>query len=740
MKTEGDSERLWTVAEGIRRTIGYAPGKGIRAKSFANPLTGTSFLARGVPSEEFLVDVDGTHISGTDGRLILRDSSTVTAGNAAVTTVTLEREGLEVDLRYADYRTLPVMGKSILLRNASRERQFEIGGMFASERLVFEMRAGLRVQWLNGIMSPLNSTTAFAHLEYGLNDQALVAGEGKVFTTQVPLDMTGQQQWGQVKRPAPNHSNYSYFPWIVLWDQESREGVFLGLEWSGPWRIEIEPSAKVCVLTVSYGTDFHHTLCPGESIEGVGLFEGVFRGTLEEAGIATQVFMERFISPRATGNRVAASGRRSTDTEACACGIASAFVPFAVPPACWNTWYKFTTTFDERLLRDQAREAASLGFEAFVVDYGWSRSAMDRREDRVKFPSGIRAMSKEVRKLGMKFGVWVCIAGLDPRTAPEAGYDRWLVRNADGSVHDESDLIAGTCACLASGFERHLLDDLDRVIGEYGIDWLKFDQNMFFNCHSRGHDHQNEHDAPYLQVRAFYRILDAILDRHPGLFIECALNGAMILDYGVLARSGGACLTDNTKSYYIRRILHGISYPLPPRFCTAYVAPPALNNDPTAADLGQRAEPARRRRYCDYFYRAGLIGGLNTSEDLQLMPPEAKESLRRVLDIYRTTRRRIAAPIRHLSPQPFDPREWDAYEIYDGRIGEGMIIAFRPSSPQSTKRFRLAGVEADARYDIRSENCGVAIATASGEELMSKGIDITIEESTGSEILFLERK
>ncbi|MDO8685641.1 MAG: hypothetical protein Q7J78_03115, partial [Clostridiales bacterium] len=44
----------------------------------------------------------------------------------------------------------------------------------------------------------------------------------------------------------------------------------------------------------------------------------------------------------------------------------------------------------------QAEVAAQLGFEVFVVDYGWSISAGDRRENRERFPSGIKKISEYV--------------------------------------------------------------------------------------------------------------------------------------------------------------------------------------------------------------------------------------------------------------------------------------------------------------------------------------------------------
>ncbi|MDO8685642.1 MAG: alpha-galactosidase, partial [Clostridiales bacterium] len=383
----------------------------------------------------------------------------------------------------------------------------------------------------------------------------------------------------------------------------------------------------------------------------------------------------------------------------------------------------------------QAEVAAQLGFEVFVVDYGWSISAGDRRENRERFPSGIKKISEYVKSLGMKFGLWVAITSLDPGTAPTEDPLEWFALTEEGTVHDEEN-IAGKCACLASGYKNYFESELDRIITEYRVDWFKYDQNIFIECYAKGHEHQNNRDSLYYQVRSFYEVLDHILARHPGLIIESALSGAMILDYGILQRAHTTFLHDDLRTYFIRRFFHGVSYPLPPRYSAATSwALPSLNRDASAGDLNDRKDVVSRRCFYDYFYRASIMGACNISDDLLKLPSEAYESMKRVIELYKNVRCRIKGPIRHILPQPRDPREWDAAEVYDDKLCEGMVFIFRPSSPVPEINIKLTGLDNDKKYQIYSENHSKITTTLSGRELMESGLRIRINETSGSEIL-----
>jgi alpha-galactosidase len=81
----------------------------------------------------------------------------------------------------------------------------------------------------------------------------------------------------------------------------------------------------------------------------------------------------------------------------------------------WNSWNRFQTKVDERLVRETAEAMVDsgmrdAGYRYVVIDDGWE--AMERGEDgelvedRERFPSGIAALAEHVHSLGLRFGIY----------------------------------------------------------------------------------------------------------------------------------------------------------------------------------------------------------------------------------------------------------------------------------------------------------------------------------------------
>ena len=87
----------------------------------------------------------------------------------------------------------------------------------------------------------------------------------------------------------------------------------------------------------------------------------------------------------------------------------------------------------------------------------------------------------------------------------------------------------------------YLLERLDTLVGEYGIAYLKWDHNR--ELHEAVHG-PGDRPAGHVQVEAFYRLLDTLRERHPGLEIESCASGGGRVDLGVLARTDRVWTSD----------------------------------------------------------------------------------------------------------------------------------------------------------------------------------------------------
>ena len=82
-------------------------------------------------------------------------------------------------------------------------------------------------------------------------------------------------------------------------------------------------------------------------------------------------------------------------------------------PVLYNDWEGCMFDFNHRRLMGLARQAKDLGCELFVLDDGWfgkrsnDRAGLgDYSVNKTKLPRGLKGLSRDVRKLGMEFGLW----------------------------------------------------------------------------------------------------------------------------------------------------------------------------------------------------------------------------------------------------------------------------------------------------------------------------------------------
>lgn len=82
---------------------------------------------------------------------------------------------------------------------------------------------------------------------------------------------------------------------------------------------------------------------------------------------------------------------------------------------------------------------------------------------------------------------------------------------------------------------------------------------------------------------------------------------------------------------------------------------------------------------------------------------------------------------------------WMAWQFDRPDLGEGVVQAFRrDDSPYETARFRLGGLQPDARYVLTDLDSGAA-SEALGRDLMEKGLTVSMTDQPGSVIITYKR-
>ncbi|WP_043259421.1 glycoside hydrolase family 36 protein [Streptomyces hokutonensis] len=325
----------------------------------------------------------------------------------------------------------------------------------------------------------------------------------------------------------------------------------------------------------------------------------------------------------------------------------------------------------ERLL-PLVEAAAGAGAEVFVIDAGWYDDDAQGWWDSVgaweaapaRFPGGIHEVLDAIRKHGMTPGLWLEpeVVGVRSPLAdslpPEAFFRRGGLRVTEHGRH-HLDL-------RHPAARAHLDEVVDRLVGEWGVGYLKLDYNIDIGP---GTEHGTESAGAGLlgHHRAHLDWMAGLLDRHPQLVLENCGSGGLRMDYAQLAVAQLQSTSDQQD---------------PLRY------PPIAASAGTAAAPEQAAvwaypQPDQSPDEIAFTLTGALLGRIHLSGFLNRMDDERFDLVRSALSVYKDLRAEIAAA------HPFWPLGlpgWDDEWIAQGLRGarSTYVTVWRRESDSAT--------------------------------------------------------
>ncbi|RVX42037.1 alpha-galactosidase [Nonomuraea polychroma] len=266
--------------------------------------------------------------------------------------------------------------------------------------------------------------------------------------------------------------------------------------------------------------------------------------------------------------------------------------PLPVRPVTLNNWE--ATYFDHGLdrLLELADKAAAAGIERFVLDDGWFRH---RRHDRAGlgdwyvdegvWPDGLHPLADHVRKHGMQFGLWFEPEMINEDSDLARAHPDWILGRSERMPPPQRN--QQTLDLAEPGAYAYLLERLDTLVGEYALDYIKWDHNRDIA--------EPVHDGVagvHAQTEATYRLLDELRRRHPGLEIESCSSGGARVDYGILARTDRVWTSDSNDALDRQAIQRWTGLLVPPERMGAHVGAPRDHITGRALPLAFRAGTA----------------------------------------------------------------------------------------------------------------------------------------------------
>jgi len=415
---------------------------------------------------------------------------------------------------------------------------------------------------------------AVLHLPKGATELTSVYGNwAREFTTQrerLPVGIRVIEQRGL----QTGHFANPFF--LANWPGQAWEEcgpVYFGaLAFSGSWRITAEHLASGDVrIHGGYNPfDFRLDLEPGQRHVTPAWVCGVSNAGWGGASRRLHAFTRQRVLPRAPGW----SEER---------------------PVLYNSWEATYFDLSQAGQVELARKAAAIGVELFCVDDGWfgaRRSDLAGLGDWVVspevFPGGLNPLIDEVRRLGMRFGIWVEPEMVNPDSDLYRQHPDWV-------LHFPSRPRTEARAQLILDFGRpevvaYIYDALDRLISQHAIDFIKWDMNRNVTepGSTAGQAIWRRHAA------AVYAIMDRLRRAHPHLSIESCSGGGARIDLGILTRTDQFWTSDNTDAFDRIRIQEGCSLAYPAMAMEAWVTDVPNHQTGRISPLSLRFDVAMR--------------------------------------------------------------------------------------------------------------------------------------------------
>ncbi len=371
-------------------------------------------------------------------------------------------------------------------------------------------------------------------------------------------------------------------------------------------------------------------------------------------------------------------------------------------PVTLNVWEAVYFDHDLDRLRDLAHRAAALGVERFVLDDGWFGA---RRDDRAglgdwvvspdAWPQGLGPLISTVTGLGMQFGLWFEPEMVNPDSDVARAHPEWIMSARPGGpagwpVESRFQQVLNIGI---PGAYAHVRDQMDALLREYDISYIKWDHNR--DLVEAGDQLRGGSAGVHAQTRAYYRLVDELKARHPGLEIESCSSGGARVDLEVMQRCDRVWVSDCIDPLERQQMNRWTMQLLPPEMLGSHIASGRSHTTGRVHSLSFRAGTA-------------LLGHLGIEWDLARASEAELDELRRWIGYYKAHRELLLTGDLIRADVPGGDgggREEGTVNVY-GVVSPGrdQAIFFHATTGRSGQsprpRMRLPGLDPHRRYQV----------------------------------------
>ncbi|HEV8698970.1 MAG TPA: alpha-galactosidase, partial [Candidatus Limnocylindrales bacterium] len=249
-----------------------------------------------------------------------------------------------------------------------------------------------------------------------------------------------------------------------------------------------------------------------------------------------------------------------------------------IRPIVLNSWEATYFDFDHERLVAIAAKAKELGVELFVLDDGWfgrrdrdDSSLGDWVVDRRKLRGGLEALVRDIRALGLSFGLWIEPEMVSPDSDLYRAHPDWAIGVPGRALTESRQQLVLDMA--RAEVVDHLTEMLSAILASAPIKYVKWDMNRNITepwSASLPVERQGEFHHRY--ILGVYELYRRLTERFPEILFESCAGGGGRFDPGLLAFAPQAWTSDDTDAVERTSIQWGTSIAYPPSSMAAHVS------------------------------------------------------------------------------------------------------------------------------------------------------------------------
>ncbi|MBO6280307.1 MAG: alpha-galactosidase [Bacilli bacterium] len=385
-------------------------------------------------------------------------------------------------------------------------------------------------------------------------------------------------------------------------------------------------------------------------------------------------------------------------------------------PILFNSWEGSTFDINEESLFEMAKLCKDIGVELFVIDDGWFKNRNDDYHalgdwtpDKNKFTNGLGEISKRIKSLGLKFGIWIEPEMISRNSEIFKNHPEYALMSKNRHpIERRHQLVIDM---TNKEVRDYLFNSLSKVFEEAEVDYVKWDFNRFLiDVYSSTPIRAGEYFHNF--IHGTYDLYERLTKRFPNVLFEGCSSGGGRFDLGMLYYSPQIWTSDNSVAYSRSFITSGTLEGYPQSTMGAHVS-----KDTNGCDRTSTLEDR---------FNINCIGGFGYEFDLREFDDNTLQLFKKHNEFFKKHQYLIQFGSLMIIDNPFDDNRFYSFIINNN--DEAILFVSELIKGNHNKKWRCKGIDSEANYEIvfRDQNNAphVEPIVMSGKELINQGIDI----------------